>query len=242
MKQLALPISLNESATLDNFIAGRNGQLIHFLRRFLEQRDELQAYLWAHGARGKSHLLQAMCQLAAARKRQASYLPMRELARLDAAMLDGLETLQLLAIDDLQVVANDPVWAEAIFHLINRCRNGHCRLLLAATESPQSIQVALPDLASRLVWGPVFHLDPLADDELLAFVFNLARQRGLNLSAEVAHYLVKHLPRDIRYLETLIRLLDEETMASKRRVTLPLVKLVMQEHRSLLEAGTSDVS
>lgn len=234
MKQLALPIRLNESATLDNFIAGRNGQLLHFLRRFLGQGDEFQAYLWAHGARGKSHLLQAMCQRATAQRLQASYLPMRELATLDADMLNGLEALQLLAIDDLQVVADDPVWAEAIFHLINRCRTGGCRLLLAATESPQSIKVALPDLASRLVWGPVFHLDPLSDSELLAFIFNRARQRGLNLPAEVAHYLVKHLPRDIRYLETLIRLVDEEAMASKRRVTLPLVKQVVQEQREAL--------
>ncbi len=240
MKQLALPIRMNASATLDNFIAGRNAQLIHFLQRFLDQQGELQAYLWAHGARGKSHLLQAMCQQAAERKLQASYLPMAELAGFDATMLTGLEQLQLLAIDDLQAVVADPVWAEAIFHLINRCRNAGCRLLLAASESPQSIPVALPDLASRLVWGPVFHLDPLADDELLVFIFNRARQRGLNLPAEVAHYIVKHLPRDIRYLETLIALLDEEAMASKRRVTLPLVKLVMQEHRNVLEADISD--
>jgi DnaA family protein len=180
-----------------------------------------------------------MCQQAAARKMQASYLPMSELAPLDAAMLNGLEKLQLLALDDLQAVAADPVWAEAIFHLINRCRNQGCHLLLASSASPQSLQVALPDLASRLVWGPVFHLDPLGDPELLAFVFDRARQRGLNLPAEVAHYLVKHLPRDIRYLETLIRLLDEEALARKRRVTLPFLKLVMAEHADALEAGST---
>ena len=240
MKQLALPIRLNEAATLDNFIAGRNTQLLHFLRRFLDHRAELQAYLWAQGTRGKSHLLQAMCQQASARKMQASYLPMPELASLDATMLDGLEKLQLLALDDLQAVTADPVWAEAIFHLINRCRSHGCHLLLASSASPQSLQVALPDLASRLVWGPVFHLDPLGDHELLAFVFDCARQRGLDLPAEVAHYLIKHLPRDIRYLETLIQLLDEEALACKRRVTLPFLKRVLAEHADTLEEKSAD--
>ncbi len=234
MKQLALPIRLNESATLDNFIAGRNAQLVHFLRRFLDGGDEQQAYLWAQAARGKSHLLQAMCHRATAAGLRASYLPMAESAAWHPSMLDGLERMGLVAIDDLHLVSADPHWAEALFHLINRCRHGGCRLLLASRESPHGVDVALPDLASRLSWGPVFHLDPLGDSELLAFVFDRARRRGMQLPAEVAGYLVKHLPRDIRYLEKLIELLDEEALAAKRKVTLPLLKQVVAQRQEQL--------
>lgn len=224
MKQLPLPIRLDEAATLENYIAGRNTTAKYFLSGFLSNPDELQAYLWAHGARGKSHLLQAMCRLASSNRMQATYLPMKEFAPLGSEMLDGLENLQLIAIDDLQVVTHDSDWAEAIFHLINRCRSRGCKLLLASENSPQSIRVALPDLASRLLWGPVFHLDPLPDTDLLSFILDRSRQCGLEMPAEVAHYLVKHAPRDIRWLEKMIELLDQETLARRRKVTVPLVK------------------
>jgi DnaA family protein len=229
VKQLPLPIRLDEAATLENYIPGRNASALYFLQGFLDKPEELQAYLWAHGARGKSHLLQAMCQQASRQQLQATYLPMAELAGLGGGMLEGLERLQLVAIDDLQQVTPDPAWAEALFHLINRCRSSGCKLLLASTDSPQSIDVALPDLASRLLWGPVFHLDPLADADLLSFILRRSRQCGLEMPAEVAHYLVKHAPRDIRWLEELIEKLDQETLARMRRVTVPLVKEVMAQ-------------
>ena len=134
-----------------------------------------------------------------------------------------------MAIDDLQRITPDPAWAEAVFHLINRCRNRGCKLLFASQDSPQSINVALPDLASRLLWGPVFHIDPLLDNDLLRFILDQSRQCGLEMPAEVAHYLVKHAPRDIRWLEQLIALLDSETLARRRRVTVPLVKELVAE-------------
>lgn len=230
MKQLALPIQLAESASLDNFMVGRNEQLLYFLRRFLDQRDDVQAFLWGHGARGKTHLLQAMCQQASARNLGASYLPMIELARLDVGVLDGLEHLDLLAVDDLHCVTAEPRWAEALFHLINRCRSRGCRLLLASADSPQTLPVALPDLASRLVWGPVFHIRRLADDDLLGFIMSRSRRLGLAMSAELATWMVKHLPRDIGYFQRLLVLLDKEALARKQRVTLPLLKQVMAEH------------
>ena len=228
MKQLALPIQLDEAATLDNYIVGPNVQLLHYLRRFLDTDGELQAYLWSGSARGKSHLLKAMCRHAASQGKRASYLPMKDHAGFHPSMLDGMEALALIALDDLQAVTADARWAEALFHLINRCRQQGCRLLLAATVSPHKIEVALPDLASRLSWGPVFHLDPLGDAELLAFIIDRAHQRGLTMPIEVANYVIKHLPRDIHYLETLIARLDEEALASRRRVTLPLVKRVVE--------------
>lgn len=228
MKQLALPIRLNEAATLENYIAGPNVQLHHYLRRFLDTDGELQAYLWAASARGKSHLLQAMCHRAAASGVRASYLPLASMTQRRPEMFDGMERLGLIAIDDLDLISADEQWAEALFHLINRCRQSGCRLLFAAKASPHRIEVALPDLKSRLSWGPVFHLDPLGDAELLTFIRNRARQRGLTIPAEAAHYIVKHLPRDIRYLETLIAALDDEALASRRRVTLPLVKRVVE--------------
>ncbi len=233
MKQLPLPIRLDEAATLENFIAGRNAQLLHFLRHFLDGSDEQQAYLWARAARGKSHLLQAMCHRATAAGLRASYLPMADAHR-HPTMFDGLERMGLVAVDDLHLVTAEPAWAEALFHLINRCRHGGCRLLLASRESPHGVDVALPDLASRLSWGPVFHLDPLDDAELLAFVFDRARRRGMELPAKVAGYLVRHLPREIGYLERLIELLDEETLAGKRKVTLPLLKQVVGQHGEAL--------
>ena len=55
--------------------------------------------------------------------------------------------------------------------------------------------LSLPDLVSRLSWGMVFQLQPLADEEKLSMLTMRANHRGIHLSEEVGKYILTHCPR-----------------------------------------------
>ena len=80
-----------------------------------------------------------------------------------------------------------------------------------------------------MLWGPVFHLKQLKDEELLQTISQRARQLGLEIPMEVAEYLMKHCRRDIGELFEIVNRLDRETIIQQRKVTLPLVRSVLNQ-------------
>jgi DnaA family protein len=218
--QIPLRIGLRDSATFDNFLPGENRQALATLRR----GDEPFVYLWGGEGSGKSHLLQAACHQVSQGGGQALYLSLRDQAQLAPPMLEGLEQMALLALDDLEHIAAHSGWETALFHLYNRCRDSGCRLVAAASQTPANLGVALPDLVSRLSWGPVFQLHVLSDDDKAEALRRRAALRGMSLTAEVADYLLRHAPRGMGGLFELLERLDEASLAEQRQLTIPFVR------------------
>jgi DnaA family protein len=218
--QLPLGIGLKDTATFDNFYSAGNELVI----QALQQGNERMLYLWGPSGCGKSHLLQALCHATAARGRSPVYLPLLELRSLSPEVLDGLELQALITIDDIQAIAGVPQWEEALFHLYNRVRDAGHRLVVSATVAPAGLALSLPDLVSRLGWGPVFHLAALTDIDKRAALQMRARRRGLEMSNDVAEYLLRRCPRDMDSLFNLLNQLDHASLVAQRRLTIPFIR------------------
>lgn len=218
-QQLPLGLSLKDSATFAGFHPGGNGVLLEALAA-----DESPLYLWGPTGSGKTHLLQAVCHAAAGRGEAPAYLPLAQQATLAPQMLEGLERQAVVAVDDVQCIAGLPDWEEALFHLFNRLREERHRLVVAANCAPAGLGLQLPDLGSRLGWGPVFQLQPLDDAGKRAALQLRARQRGMELPDEVAGYLLRRSPRDMASLFALLQRLDQASLAAQRRLTIPFVR------------------
>lgn len=225
--QLPLDLRLRDSARFGTFHAGTHGLLVAALRAQAAGGSGSERQLYLHGCAGcgKTHLLQAACHEAATCGRSCAYLPLRELSGQDpAAVLEGMDRLDLLALDDLQGVAGRLEWERALFGLINRVREREGCLLMAARLAPEGLRCALPDLRSRLGWGPVFRLDAPGDLELKAILQKRATLRGLQLSDDVADYLLRHECRDLEVLLALLDRLDLAALAHQRRLTIPFIR------------------
>lgn len=227
MQQLPLPIRLDARTTLDNYIAGANLEVVDCLRGLLGRSPEIQVFIWSRTGRGKTHLLQALCHAAGEKKRPAAYLPLQQLPHADPEILANLDQLRLVCVDDVEKVCGRPEWAEALFHLINRCRANSCPLVFTAAQSPQSMPVALPDLASRFLWGQVFHLKPLEDGDLTRFLSERSVERGLDMPDEAMRYLMQRSRRDVGELLKQMDALDEAALVHKRRITLPFAREIL---------------
>ena len=122
------------------------------------------------------------CLQAHREQRLPAYLPLKSEREIDPEMLDGLEGYALVCLDDLERIAGKPEWERAIFNLFNLLRENGGQLVVAADRPPAGLAIGLPDLASRLTWGPCYHLIPLDDSERMELLLASAERRGLSMS------------------------------------------------------------
>ncbi|MEJ2611524.1 MAG: DnaA regulatory inactivator Hda [Candidatus Thiodiazotropha sp.] len=218
--QLPLGLSIRPRVDFNHFVIGRNGEAVSRLQGELDPF----IYLWGNSGSGKSHLLQATCQQAQSNGGQPAYLSFKSEHQLEPEMADGLEVFSLVCLDDLEVLAGKPNWELAVFNLFNMLRDKGAQLIVACDRPPGSLKLHLPDLASRLTWGPCYHLIPLNDDERLELLLTSAQSRGMSMSADTALFLLQRIPRDIHFLTILIDRLDQASLAAQRKLTIPFVR------------------
>ena len=222
--QLPLGVGLRDDATFANFHPGPNATLVACLKRQLEAAGEPFVYIWGGDGVGRSHLLQAACHAASDQDRRSLYLPLEELGHFPPLMLEEVERLDLVAIDDLDRVVGRKRWEEALFHAFNRLRDGGRRLVVAASAPPRQLSVQLPDLASRLTWGMTFQVPGLDDQGRLEALQLRARGRGMQLSDEVARYILHRGPRHLESMFEVLETLDRASLSAQRKLTIPFVK------------------
>lgn len=226
-RQLALAIQLNNDATLDDFCWGDNALLQQQLQQALNGVGERLIYLWGNAGSGKSHLLQACCQAVSA-NHSAIYLPLQTLKEWGPDVLEGIDEQTWISIDDLDAIATNTVWEEALFHLYNRVRdNEQTTLIISGKYPPSNMSISLPDLRSRLSWGLVIQLNELRDDEKINTLKLHAEKRGFELPSSVGQFLLKRCSRNMHDLNTLLNRLDEASLIAQRKITIPFVKDVL---------------
>jgi DnaA family protein len=229
--QLPLSFEPRQRYTFDAFIAGRNQLAVDIVRQMAGGDGEVQVLLWAGQGKGKSHLLQAACNHAAQSNMSVCYLPASEVKNSSTQVFDGLEQLDMVCVDDIDIMMQSPKWEEALFDLINRIREAGKRILLTSSKSPESSIFDLADLRSRLTWGPIFHLQDLEDEDKIIALKMRADQYGLEMTDNVANYLLTHYPRDLFDLFERLDCLDKASMAMQRRLTIPFIKTVLENDR-----------
>lgn len=229
--QLSLPVALDDEATFDSFFRADQpilAGLVEQLRRLDQPDAELCIFLWGDESSGRSHLLQAACHHFISQGMSAQYLPLADLAEMPPSqLLADLEQQPLLCLDDLDAVASDPAWQEALFHLFNRSRELGHRLVFAARMPPRQLPLSLEDLRTRLEWGLVFHLPSLDDEAKLALLQWCSLRRGLKLERDVAEYILRRAPRRLAELLEVLARLDRESLLRQRRLTIPFVRATL---------------
>jgi DnaA-homolog protein len=228
-RQLALELSLRSCASFDNFHPGENAEALSAVRRFSVGAEASQIYVWGPAGSGKSHLLHALCRRAGQTESTSAYLALDALNDDDFRQLAEFQSVQLLCIDALDARAGSTSWERALFDLLQLRRGAEQRLVLASRAHPKLLAVSLPDLASRLMRGPAFRLTPLDDEAKQAALVAHARGRGIELPAESAEYLLRTCPRDLNFLVDALERLDVATLELKRRITIPLIKAVLEK-------------
>lgn len=207
-RQLALDLLQPAAPTLQNFVVGRNAEAVAVLERLLAGTgSDRIVYLWGPPGSGRSHLLQALTAGGAACRWQPG-------GPADAAGIS--------VVDDVEGL-DEPAQV-ALFNRLNAVRAEPTAACVAAGGAAPAKLPLREDLRTRLAWGLVYQLQPLADSEKAAALRAQAQARGLAIGGEVIDYLLTHLPRDMRTLAAALEALDGYALARQRPLTVALVR------------------
>jgi DnaA family protein len=228
INQLTLGVGLKDEATFDNFYSGNNTQLVTALKDAAQGIGEKIIYFYGTFGQGCTHLLQACCHESHQHQRSSVYIPLSKNSDFSPEIFEGLESLQLVCVDDVHSIAGNPLWEEALFHAYNRILDAGGRLIVTANVAPKGLGLALPDVVSRLAWGVIFQLHTLSDSEKLLILMMRAERRGMTLSEEVGKFILTHCPRHMSTLFAALDALDKISLAAQRKLTIPFVKTVLQ--------------
>jgi DnaA family protein len=220
--QLTLGVGLDDDARFENFfVSDVNQSLVSALAA---NENEPFLYIWGNGSPGLSHLLQASCNKSTAEGRGAIYVPLADQSQFAPQILEGAESLSLVCIDDIEIIAGDVEWEAALFTAFNAMRQTGTQLIIAGHMGAQQLTIQLPDLHSRLQSGLLFQLFELSDEDKLSALQLRARQRGFDLPDAVGEFILLRAQRSLSALMQILDELDHSSMQQQRKLTVPLVK------------------
>lgn len=227
--QLPLQFEFSRQQNFSSFYPGNNLESVAHVQGFLNHPDHQQIYLWGPAGLGKTHLLQACCLNASEQQRDAFYLGLKNQPMPPFSILEGLEHIELVCIDDIHLIAGIPEWEESIFRFYNAQRQNHHKVIFSSTQAVNDMTVCLPDLKTRLSWGLSLKLSGLDDDQILMALNFKAKQMGFSIPDNVGQYLLSRYERNLPSLWQTLDKIDQTTLASKRKLTIPLLKQIMAE-------------
>lgn len=222
MKQLLLDINPLPLPTLDNFLPGRNVELLHLVKNILSnQEKERFVYLWGGLGCGKSHLLQAIVATYTQRNSKAVYFSAKKPCEFSVD-----NNMDCVAVDDIGCL--DVSAQVGLFNLYNRLRDeGHALLLVSGAAAPAYLNMR-QDLVTRLGWGLVYQVHELTEEEKIRAMKSHAADRGFDLSQEICVYLLRHGRRDLPSLMMTLDALDRYSLVNQRPITIPLLRELLQ--------------
>ncbi|MGS0741156.1 DnaA regulatory inactivator Hda [Glaciimonas sp. GG7] len=238
MRQLLLDITTDDAQTLDTFVIGNNHEVLHFLQQLtvpsttaVTAPGDRFVYLWGQSGAGKSHLLQAFARTTNAHLIAAADLNAHHAIEYNEAYSAGLfhfspEDTGYLIDDCDKLCAEDQILA---FGLFNQIREHGGWLITSGGQPPAELtNTVREDLRTRLGWGLIYQLHGLSDEEKISTLTQAAQARGLTLSSGVLPYLITHFRRDMRSLMAKLDELDRYSLETKRPITLPLLRSLLQ--------------
>lgn len=145
-------------------------------------------------------------------------------------LLQACKARNAYVVDDVHLLN-----AEAqidLFNTYNQLKEAGGILITAGLHAPSQMGLR-DDLATRLAWGLVYQLQPLNDAEKALALNNHAAERGMRLPSEVVDYCLRYLKRDLSTLMSTLDALDEWSLTTKKPVTVPMLRHLLQFPLSL---------
>ena len=134
---------------------------------------------------------------------------------------EALSSQDITIIEDIDTF-NEKQQIET-FYLFNQHKTTQKKMLLTGSNAPTHMGLR-EDLSSRLSWGLVYQLKGLTDAEKMLALEHHAKEKGMSLNLNVLVYCMKHLKRDLPSLITTLDALDEWSLKTKKPITIPLLK------------------
>lgn len=222
-KQLCLDLDCAVRFSFSNYIGSED--IISAMQKAFEgQADYRYVFLYGHSSAGKTHLLKAASQFLLDIGKRVMYIDFSRLNKLTPDLIQGLWSMDLVCLDNIEHVSGSKFWEEALFNLFNQLSEHKKPLFISGNNPPHLVGFDLPDLRTRLCSGVMFKLLDLEDELKLAIMQQRALELGLDLSDGVANYILNNYSRDLKSLMSKIESIADKFLMINKKPTISMLK------------------
>ncbi|WP_196492420.1 DnaA regulatory inactivator Hda [Psychrosphaera haliotis] len=227
--QLLLPVTYNSTQTFSSFVEseGLAGLVVKELRNAIESEEFTAHYLAGQHGVGCTHLLNAACHFADEIGKTSILLPLEQVLAAEPGLIDGLDSVDVVCIDNIHLVSENDAWQTALFNLFNALLQNKATVIFAGHDIPINLNLTLPDLGSRLQWCTLYQLPELTEALKIEALIQHAHLMEFEVTEEVAKFIINRLPRNMIFLMQALDTMARQSVAMKRVVTVPFVKEVL---------------
>lgn len=217
MNQLGLPISLNSSMLLKNFVA--NQELIKSVSQLFQNQQSSELYIYGSSGNGKTHILQGAVLKSLSDDKNAVFVDCSE--PFPEHLIEFMDQISLISFDNVHLIANEK--EEIFFDLFNRARQSKVNILVSGDSLPADLRI-MKDIKTRLSLAAVFKLEELNDEFTMMVIDRQMSERNLKIDSKVFKYLFKNFSRDLKLLLSTLDDLDKASLQSKKPISIPFVR------------------
>lgn len=241
------PNFLNKAFTFDNFVEGKSNQLARAASVQVSENSG-KAYnpllIYGGSGLGKTHLMHAIGNAVFHKNPSANivYLHSEKFVQdmvkaLQQNTIDSFKAfyrrIDVLLIDDIQFFAGKERSQEEFFHTFNTLLEKKHQVILTCDKYPKEI-VGLEDrLKSRFGWGLPVSIEPPDMETRAAILMKKAALVNVELAQEVAFFIAKKIPSNVRDLEGALRRVIANAQFTGREITTEFTKEALHDLLSL---------
>jgi len=107
----------------------------------------------------------------------------------------------MLLIDDVNFFGGKEQTEESFFHTFNELHNANRQIVITSNCSPKAMPRLEERLRSRFEWGLIVDIKPPDFETRLSILQDKARQRKVDISADVLEFIARQVKRNVRELE-----------------------------------------
>lgn len=240
-------INLNPKNTFDAFVPGPSNQMAFAAATSIAEQPNSPyspLFLFGPAGLGKTHLLHAIAHDALKHRPDLRILYMsseqwvnsyvqsirnRSFEQFRRRFRNGCD---ILLIDDIQFLAGKDASQDEFFHTFNALHEAGKQIIVTSDKYPHEIPGLEERLQTRLSWGLIADIRPPEVETRVAILQKKAKNSGVDLRPEVAHFLATQSIGSVRELEgALLRLTafsaitrKELTLASAQEYLTPVFK------------------
>jgi chromosomal replication initiator protein len=241
------PNFLNKAFTFDNFVEGKSNQLARAASTQVAENIG-KAYnpllIYGSSGLGKTHLMHAIGN-AVLQKNPAAKIIYLHSEKFVQDMVKALQQnainsfkefyrgVDVLLIDDIQFFAGKERSQEEFFHTFNTLLEKKHQVVLTCDKYPKEI-VGLEDrLKSRFGWGLPVSIEPPDMETRAAILMKKAALVNVDLPQEVAFFIARRIPSNVRDLEGALRRVIANSQFTGQKITIDFTKEALHDLISL---------
>jgi chromosomal replication initiator protein len=220
--------------TFDSFVACTgNAVALELSRRIADPNEpENLLYLYGPSGSGKTHLLKAIAHSLEHDTGLVSPLfSCREFSRPEEFISRFCDS-SVLMLDDLHLLSNDAGLHNALWQVFNEFHSSGRKIAITGIAPPKELPHLDDHLVSRLLWGLVARADASDDASRRMILRKVADDRQVRVPEEVVDFILMTTSREVGDLISSFENLYRLSMASKKKMSLPLARQAREKAQS----------